>query len=90
MHKQRAAILEKLRTAGGALRAIVTLARAASPEEEGRIRQIVSRLAGGRVAEVEFAGDSDIIGGIVVRVGNSVYDDSTKLHLERMRAALSE
>ena len=88
--KRRGAVLEKLRSAGGALRATVTLARAAGSGEEDRIRQIVGRLAGGRVAEVEFAEDSDIIGGIVVRVGNSVYDDSTRLHLERMRAALSE
>ena len=88
--KRREAVLEKLRAAGGAARATVTLARAPSPEEEAAIREAVGRLAGAGVARVEFAEDSEIIGGIVVRVGNSVYDDSVKLHLERMRAALSK
>lgn len=88
--KRREAVLEKLRSAGGTARATVTLARAVSPEEEDRIRQVVRRLAGGERAQVEFAEDSEIIGGIVVRVGNSIYDDSVKLHLERMRSALSK
>ncbi|MCY4042812.1 MAG: F0F1 ATP synthase subunit delta [Candidatus Dadabacteria bacterium] len=88
--KRRETVLEKLRSAGGVARATVTLARAASPEEESRIRGVVGRLAGAGGAQVEFVEDSEIIGGIVVRVGNSVYDDSVKLHLERVRAALSK
>lgn len=88
--KRGEAVVEKLRAAGGAARATVTLARAAGPEEEARITRAVRLLAGGEGARVEFTEDSDIIGGIVVRVGNNIYDDSVKLHLERMRAALSK
>jgi len=68
----------------------VTVARTVNPEEERRVRDAVSLLAQGHKSEVEFTEDSEIIGGMIVRIGNSVYDDSVKTHLAKMSALLSK
>lgn len=87
---RRRTVLEWIRSAGGTVRATVTVAAPVSPEDERRVREAVSRLAGGGKCEVEFVQDSEIIGGMIVRIGNSVYDDSVKTHLDGMRYELSK
>lgn len=86
---RRRAVLDRLKSVEGAVKATVTSARPLSGPDAERIRSAVARLSGGAKTEVEFIEDSEIIGGIVVRVGNSVYDDSVKTHLDRMRLTLS-
>ncbi len=90
LYARRREVLEKLRASSGSVRAAVTVARPMSTEDEHRVRDAVSLLAQGRKSEVEFTEDSEIIGGIIVRIGNSVYDDSVKTHLAKMSALLSK
>ncbi len=85
---RRRAVLERLRSAGGTVKVTVTVARSLEEDKERRIRDAVSSIAGMEKQRVEFAEDSEIIGGIIVRIGNNIYDDSLKTHLERMRSAL--
>ncbi len=87
---RRRSVTDRLRSAGGAVKATVTVARPVSGADEERIREAVARLAGGAESEVQFVEDSDIIGGIVVRIGNSIYDDSVRTHLDGMRSMLSK
>jgi F-type H+-transporting ATPase subunit delta len=48
----------------------------------------VSRLAG-KKAKLKFSTDSNMIGGVVARVGSTVYDGSVRGQLERLRTKLS-
>ncbi len=91
LQARRHAIVEKLRSLSGATRSVVTVAHPLSEDDREQIREVVARLCGGgNRSEVEFIEDSEIIGGIVVRIGNDIYDDSVGTHLKRMRAALSK
>jgi len=71
------------------VRAEVTTAAALPPE---RARQIGQGLAGatGRTVTVETRVDPGIIGGMVARVGGTVYDASVTRQLERMKKQLVE
>ena len=86
----RRAVLERLRSAGGTVKVTVTVARPLEAGDERRIRDVVSRIAGMEKQRVEFTENSEIIGGIIVRIGNNIYDDSIKTHLEKMRSVLSK
>lgn len=86
---RRKAVIDRLHSAGGAVRATVTAARPLSSDDRLRVKGAIESVAGGK-SEVEFTEDSEIIGGIIVRIGNTVYDDSVKTHLAKMRAALSK
>ena len=63
---------------------------AAAPMDEARKRSLaeaLSRATGGQVRVSETV-DPAIIGGVVARVGGTVYDGSIARQLERMRAQL--
>jgi len=47
----------------------------------------VSRLAG-KKAKLKFSSDATLIGGVVARVGSTVYDGSVRGQLERLRTRL--
>ena len=87
---RRHEVVERLLSAGGTARAVVTTAQPVGAGQRQHIEEVINKLAGGARAKVEFTEDSEIIGGIVVKIGNSVYDDSVKMHLEKIRAALSK
>ena len=67
----------------------VTTARPLSPEQDAVVRQ---RLAGAGAGDVRITTvvDPDILGGVVTRIGSTVYDGSVARHLERMRQTLLE
>ena len=65
-------------------------ATSAAPLGEEEVRDLASRLerlTGGTVA-LELAVDPDIIGGIIVRVGDRLIDGSVRGRLERLRTRL--
>ena len=59
----------------------------AVPLDEATVRQIGDRIAAqtGRRVDLTSAVEPDILGGIVVRVGNSVLDASIRHRLEKLR-----
>jgi F-type H+-transporting ATPase subunit b len=72
----------------GGQRAVVTTAVPLNEEEKGRYRAALGAQLGPN-AEVAFETDPSILGGVVVRVGDQVIDDSVAAKLEGMRTRLS-
>ena len=67
------------------------IATSASPLDDAEIRAITARLeqmSGGQVA-LETAVDPDLIGGVVVRIGDRLIDGSVRGRLERLRNKLA-
>ena len=62
----------------------------AAPIDAARVQQIQSGLAKatGRTVDIETKTDPAIIGGLVARVGSTVYDASVVRQLERMKERL--
>ena len=81
----RARVFEHL----GVVDAQVTIAEPLSPEQDAAVRE---RLAGAGAGDVRMTTvvDPDILGGVVTRIGSTVYDGSIARHLERMRQSLLE
>ena len=73
----------------GAVEARVTTAQPLTPERAAAIEQSLARASG---REVTMTTDvaPEILGGVVARLGTTVYDGSIARHLERMRHALLE
>ncbi len=64
--------------------------RSATPLTSAQTAQLeeqVSRLAG-KKAKLKFLSDPTLIGGVVARVGSTVYDGSVRGQLERLRTKL--
>jgi F-type H+-transporting ATPase subunit delta len=67
--------------------------RSAVPLTEGEINRIkddIRSLSGGKEPIVETQVDPDLIGGLVVRVGDWLYDGSVRTRLETIRSHLIE
>ena len=65
--------------------------RTALPLDDGQRVEIVARLRAltGSQIEIDETVDSDLIGGIAVRIGDQLYDASVRSRLERLRARLT-
>ena len=74
--------------ASGVVRAEVTTAVAVSEAEAARIKSTLSERLGGAV-ETTVAQDPDILGGLVIRVGDRVIDGSVRTRLQQLRTALT-
>ena len=64
----------------------------AAPLESGRAAAIEQQLARatGRTVTLQTRTDPGIIGGVVARIGSTVYDGSVTRQLDKMRARLAE
>jgi F-type H+-transporting ATPase subunit delta len=71
----------------GLVRADVSSARELTPSERSSLQGQLSRLAG-KQAKLRFSTDPALIGGVVARVGSTVYDGSVQGQLERLRTKL--
>jgi F-type H+-transporting ATPase subunit delta len=80
---------ERLMEHQNVLRAEVTTAVALSPE---RVAQLQQRLATatGRVVTMTTKVDASIIGGVVTRIGSTVYDGSVATQLARVKDRLEQ
>ncbi len=74
--------------ASGVVRAVVT---SALPLDDATATRIERALAGrlDRTVRVERVHDPEIIGGLVVRVGDRVIDDSVRTHLQQLQATMA-
>ena len=81
----RARVFEHL----GVVDAQVTTAQPLSRQQDDAIRKRLAG-AGGRDVRMTSVVDPDILGGVVARIGSTVYDGSVAGHLERMRQTLVE
>jgi F-type H+-transporting ATPase subunit delta len=74
--------------ASGEIRAVVTSAVALDDATEAEIARTLSE-RWGRPVRVVAAQDPELIGGLVIRIGDRVIDDSVRSHLQQLQAALA-
>ena len=72
----------------GILSAEVTTARPIADSEQERLRERL-RAATGQDVRLKFATDPDVIGGVVTRIGSTVYDGSIKTQLAQIKQQLA-
>lgn len=73
----------------GLVEAGVATARELAPESRHRVQQGLERLTGKRV-RAQFRREEDLIGGIVVRIGSTIYDGSVRGQLMALRRKLTD
>ena len=81
-------VVQKLRKASGRLRAEVTMATEPSESDLARIKSALTKAIGQDI-EVTSKVDPGIIGGIITKVEDKVFDGSIKTQLERVRNVLT-
>jgi F-type H+-transporting ATPase subunit delta len=79
---------ERLRAHQNIVRADVTSAAPLSPEKMKALEESLSTVTGKKV-ELSVSVDPELLGGVVARIGSTVYDGSVKTHLQRMHQELS-
>ena len=71
----------------GFVRARVASAAPLSEREQAELQQALSQVAGKQV-RCDFAVDESLIGGVVARIGSTVYDGSVRTQLDSLRQRL--
>ncbi len=82
-----AAFRERVLAHQNIVRAEVTSAAPLSPEKTKALEESLSKVTGKKV-EISVSVDPDLLGGVVARIGSTVYDGSVKTQLTRMRQEL--
>jgi len=72
----------------GFVEAEISSARPLSPEEKRELESQVERLSGKKI-RARYASDPQLLGGVMVRVGSTIYDGSVRGQLEKMKQELS-
>lgn len=78
---------ERLEEHQGIIRAEITAASEISGEHAEQLQQRLAK-ATGRKVTLTTKVDADLIGGMVARIGSTVYDGSVATQLEKLRAKL--
>jgi F-type H+-transporting ATPase subunit delta len=78
---------DELEQRRGIVSAEVTSARELPESERSELRARLEKLTGKQVS-LNFSVDQNIIGGVVTRIGSTVYDGSVKTRLENLREQL--
>lgn len=86
MINQRLAL--ELDERSGVVVAQVMTARPMPQPAQDDLRERLSRVTG-RNVRLQFAVDENLIGGVVARIGSTVYDGSVRTQLEQMRQRLA-
>lgn len=78
---------ERLLAHQNVVRADVTSATALSPEKTKALEESLSKATGKKV-EITASVDPSLLGGVVARIGSTVYDGSVRTQLAQMRQEL--
>lgn len=73
----------------GRVDAEIVSARELAPEQRSELLAEISRLTGKTVLP-RYSTDKELIGGVTVKVGSTIYDGSVRGQLQRIRQQLSE
>ncbi|MBX3281271.1 MAG: ATP synthase F1 subunit delta [Acidobacteria bacterium] len=79
---------EELADRSGVVVASVVSARDLPESEKGAFQANLEKLTGRKV-EIEYGVDPEIIGGVVTRIGSTVYDSSVRTKLDNLREELA-
>lgn len=71
----------------GEVKAVVTSARRLTPAQAKKLAENLKEVTGSDV-DIELKEDESIIGGLVIKVGSMLIDQSVKTRLERLERAL--
>ena len=71
----------------GGVSAQITSARPLSEAQKTEIKTNLEKMTGKRISP-SFTTDESVIGGVVTRIGSTVYDGSVKTQLENLKAQL--
>jgi F-type H+-transporting ATPase subunit delta len=88
VHEVIAEYRKELQQRMGVHQAEVITARELNAEDKASLLNLVAELAQGKV-EASFKLDPSILGGVVVRIGSTVYDGSVLGRVERLKEVLS-
>jgi len=80
---------ERLLAHQNIVRADVTSAAPLSPEKTKALEESLAKVTGKKV-ELSVTVDPGLLGGVVARIGSTIYDGSVKTQLQRMRQELVE
>jgi F-type H+-transporting ATPase subunit delta len=78
---------ERLLAHQNVVRAEVTTAAPLSPEKTKALEESLSKVTGKKV-ELSVSVDPELLGGVVAKIGSTVYDGSVRTQLARMRQEL--
>ncbi|MGI9535176.1 MAG: ATP synthase F1 subunit delta [Thermodesulfobacteriota bacterium] len=81
-------VIRKLEQAAGKLKADITSANSLSQNELNRIKESLNR-ATGKEVEISISVDPSIIGGLITKIGDKVFDNSIKTQLEKIQGVLN-
>ena len=87
LHDAREAFEAEIDERSGIVRAKVTSASTLAEPEKARMQATLSQMTGKQV-RVEFSTDKELIGGIVAKIGSTIYDGSVRGQLGQLRARL--
>jgi F-type H+-transporting ATPase subunit delta len=73
---------------GGMVAATVTTARAVPQDAQAKLHDKLTTLTGMKV-RIDFATDPEIIGGLVTRIGSTVYDGSVRSQLQQIKERMA-
>ena len=83
-----AKLAEILDERAGVVSAHITSARPLAESVRNTLQQKVGELTG-KTARLNFATDESLLGGVVTRIGSTIYDGSVKNELNRLRDELA-
>lgn len=82
------AFAQELDRRSGVVTAKVTTARPLAPQTQESLRARLSALTGSKV-RLQFDLDSELIGGVVTRIGSTIYDGSIRSQLQQVKQKMS-
>lgn len=86
----REAYQTTLRQAKGEVIALVTATRDLGQQERAQLVNAVKQLTGSRSVDIDVQVDKSILGGLVIRVGDRVYDGSLVRRLQALKQQLMQ
>ena len=79
--------MELLNISQGRVQAKVTSAVPVSPEQQGRLKESLGRMLGKEIV-INVEDDPEIIGGMIIRLGDQVIDGSIRTRLDVLKHKL--
>lgn len=79
---------EVLDVRAGTVAATVTTARSVPEDAQQKLHATLTNLTSSKV-RVNFATDPDLVGGLVTRIGSTVYDGSVRNHLQQIKERMA-
>ena len=75
--------------ARGVTEADITVARAMTDDEAREVGEQLGRATGGRQVNLRIHVDRSVLGGIIIRIGDQLFDASVRGRLERLRQEIA-